>query len=224
MNRGFLFDLDDTLLDRSASFQAFALAAAELVEPEGDAARIAARIVALDEGGYVGRERFFEALSREFKLSASAIREARGCFFEHVWHSPVVARGAREAMTAFAARGFRVGIVSNGSAEAQSAKLDHSGLGDLADVVVISGVIGVKKPDPTIYGAAIDALDIRPDRSWYVGDHPVNDAWGGKQVGFRIGWVQHERMWPEELAPCYDATGRSLADVVAAIEGIENDE
>ena len=46
--------------------------------------------------------------------------------------------------------GFKLGIVTNGSEKGQSAKIDVLGLRGLVDAVVISEIVGVKKPDPLI--------------------------------------------------------------------------
>ena len=45
-----------------------------------------------------------------------------------------------------------------------------AGLRDYFDVVVDSALVGVEKPDPAIFQAALDALGVAPEEALYVGD------------------------------------------------------
>ena len=151
----------------------------------------------LDGQGYAGREEFFARLREEYSLTPTAMRAVETLFFDHVWCQPVVVAGVPEFMQAIVAHGFRLGIVTNGSVEAQSVKLKYSGVDRLADAVVISTEVGVKKPDPAIFQAVIGQLHIVPQSRWFVGDNPMNDIWGAKQVGFGTGWVHRDLEWPD---------------------------
>ena len=46
------------------------------------------------------------------------------------------------------------------------------------DVVVVSGDIGIYKPDRRIFDEAIRRAGIENSQALYVGDHPVNDIQG----------------------------------------------
>jgi len=50
--------------------------------------------------------------------------------------------------------------------------LEETGLRRHFPVVVISGEVGIKKPNPEIFSSALDAVDIPPERIAYVGDAP----------------------------------------------------
>jgi len=43
---------------------------------------------------------------------------------------------------------------------------------EMFDVVVISGEVGLRKPDPRIYELTTERLAVRPDRCVFVDDHP----------------------------------------------------
>ena len=55
----------------------------------------------------------------------------------------------------------------------------------LAFLVIDSGVVGVTKPDPAIFGFALDELDLPADRVLFVGDTPAVDYVGGTAAGIR---------------------------------------
>lgn len=50
--------------------------------------------------------------------------------------------------------------------------LDETGLDQYFEVVVVSGDVGVKKPDPDIFAPAIEALGLSAEKIAYVGDAP----------------------------------------------------
>jgi HAD superfamily hydrolase (TIGR01549 family) len=56
--------------------------------------------------------------------------------------------------------------------------LTELGLGTLFNVIIISGEVGVKKPDPRIFQIALERTGLRPDEVVYVGDtdEDVNGA------------------------------------------------
>jgi putative hydrolase of the HAD superfamily len=53
------------------------------------------------------------------------------------------------------------------------------------ECVIDSGNVGVMKPDPRIFHAAIDLLGLAPDQVWYVGDMPAIDVVGPRRAGIR---------------------------------------
>jgi putative hydrolase of the HAD superfamily len=49
--------------------------------------------------------------------------------------------------------------------------------------VAISGTLGVAKPDPRIFKAALDEAGADPAATVHVGDQPVNDVAGALAAG-----------------------------------------
>src|ERR1022692_1273767 len=106
-----------------------------------------------------------------------------------LWVEPVP--GSREGLQALADTGVRLGIVSNadGMMGPRLAQLElcqvGPGIGVDIECVVDSGNVGVMKPDPRIFQAAIDLLGLDPDQVWYVGDMPAIDVVGARRAGIR---------------------------------------
>lgn len=66
---------------------------------------------------------------------------------------------------------FALALVSNFDHPKHLYKiLDHHGLTQFFDAVVISGEVGIKKPDPRILVMALDSLGLRAESCIYVGD------------------------------------------------------
>jgi len=59
------------------------------------------------------------------------------------------------------------------------------GIGVDIECVVDSGAVGVMKPDPRIFEAAVDLLGLNVDQVWYVGDMPAIDVVGARRAGIR---------------------------------------
>ena len=63
--------------------------------------------------------------------------------------------------------------------------LAHYGLADFFNAIVISGEIGVDKPDPRIFHRALDAVRCSPEEALFVGDSLESDITGARSVGCR---------------------------------------
>jgi putative hydrolase of the HAD superfamily len=106
-----------------------------------------------------------------------------------LWVDPVP--GSREGLRALADTGVRLGIISNadGLMGSRLAQLElcqvGPGIGVDIECVVDSGNVGVMKPDPRIFQAAIDLLGLEADQVWYVGDIPAIDIVGARRAGIR---------------------------------------
>ena len=97
-----------------------------------------------------------------------------------------VADGALPLLEWLSGRSMRLGIVSNNRPSVRKI-LDDMGLTKYFGTVVISEEVGLYKPDPRILHYACDKLNVMPEETLYVGDHPfdvvcandasVNAAW-----------------------------------------------
>lgn len=88
-------------------------------------------------------------------------------------------------------RGLALGVVSNYNA-LLSAHLADLGLADWFSVMVNSADFGAQKPHPGIYRAAIEELQVSPDRVLYVGDDMDNDYFGARQAGLQAVWLNRD--------------------------------
>jgi len=100
--------------------------------------------------------------------------------------------GVRELFARLADSGVRVGIVTHGLTAKQAEKLVRLGLVPYIDAaaIFISDQIGVAKPNPKLYLAALKALELAPARVMYVGDNPRNDIAPPKSLGMRTCWAR----------------------------------
>lgn len=97
--------------------------------------------------------------------------------------------GAAEALRSLQAAGYRLAVVSNAAGTMEAELADHEicsvtgGAAAEVSVVVDSAVVGVEKPDPRIFGFALDALGVPAARCAYVGDTVYFDVDGARAAG-----------------------------------------
>lgn len=79
-------------------------------------------------------------------------------------------------------KGLRVGVISDCTHELPECwpRLPVAGL---VDIVVFSVEMGARKPDPSLYLAACEALEVAPYEVVYVGDGGSNELTGAEAVG-----------------------------------------
>jgi putative hydrolase of the HAD superfamily len=85
-----------------------------------------------------------------------------------------------------------LGTVSNGVAD-----LEEIGIAHYFQVSVAAYHFGSAKPDPAIFLAACDALQVAPHETAYVGDDPLLDVEGAQKAGLHGIWIN--RMEPEAV-------------------------
>jgi phosphoglycolate phosphatase-like HAD superfamily hydrolase len=86
---------------------------------------------------------------------------------------------------------YRLGVVSNfyGNLEAVC---ESAGLAPLFGVMTDSQRVGVEKPEPAIFRAALAALQASPDTTVMVGDSLRRDYEGARRSGMGFIWVATE--------------------------------
>jgi putative hydrolase of the HAD superfamily len=86
---------------------------------------------------------------------------------------------ARPVLHELAGAGIRLGLISNFEPWLLDV-LELEGVRDLFGPVAVSGLLGVAKPDPAIFHAALDAAGVEPAEAVHVGDSfefDVEAAW-----------------------------------------------
>ena len=100
------------------------------------------------------------------------------------------ADGAAELLDALRARGVRVGVGSDMTADWQFRKLERLGLLDRIDFAVTSEEAGVEKPAPGFFALCLEKAGCAPDECAFVGDNLRKDALGALAAGMRGVWLQ----------------------------------
>jgi putative hydrolase of the HAD superfamily len=194
--RAILFDLDDTLFDRTAALRRWATAQLGEVDAE-----TFAWIVELDRRGHRPRLHFAAGIVERFGVRRTVTELAAAFPSElaaHVEPEPGV-RPAIERLIAHA----RVAVVTNGGA-AQRDKLARAGLAHLIREVFVSSELGIAKPAPAIFERALAWAGVPASECIFVGDDPLVDLAPAAALGMATAWLPRAP-WPAtlELSPTY---------------------
>lgn len=215
--RAVLFDFDDTLQNRRAAFFAASreLAARYMPHVAEEELDERARVMLTENnGGYVNYPVFFETIFHHWEWQdvtpEELHREYCYCFPSHT----TLFDDAVNTLRVLRERGYKTGIITNGSRLLQNRKLDISGLRPLLDVVVVSGDEGVHKPDPELFRRVAARLCLAPEQCVYVGDHPLNDIQGAGEAGMHTVFLNAGDFSPPDGVPVADTP----TDVLAIIE------
>ncbi len=110
---------------------------------------------------------------------------------------PILYPHTAAVLAALKRRGYKIGLISNtGRTWGRFLRpiQDDLGIGKYFDDRIFSDELGVRKPEPAIFEAALDHLGLRPTEVVHVGDDLEADVAGSKGLGFRAVWfdVGHE--------------------------------
>lgn len=116
-------------------------------------------------------------------------------------------------------RGLRLGIVAN-QPETARERLQRAGIGELFEYQGLSGLSGLRKPDPRAFQAAAEALGVSPAACIMVGDRIDNDVAPAKALGMatiQLRSGRHRRQRPRSPAETPDAVVTDVRELDAAI-------
>ena len=133
-----------------------------------------------------------EALDLDLR-GADLGRELTNAIREIETRSPeILDPDAHELLSALRDRGFRLGIISNWSADLRD-YLKSFGLAKYFDAVIASEAVGTAKPHREIFLRGLTALDCRPIAAVHVGDDYWADVVGAREIGVHPVLIDRDR-------------------------------
>jgi putative hydrolase of the HAD superfamily len=123
----------------------------------------------------------------------------------------VLQRDAKHVVCELDKRGYRLGIISNVITTQEIPDwLEADGLSGYFKSVVLSSLIGRRKPDPEVYWEAARRIGVPPEKCVYVGDNPSRDVIGTRNAGFGMIILLMDPDEVEKDPPC----GENKPDVI----------
>lgn len=208
------FDMDDTLYDRG---QPFAAAAQTLFGGDEAWVRRAYRactdrgnevFLPSQRGEITMEEMYIYRWGKGFGDVGLPLTDAQALAFQDLYRqkqgeitlSPVV----EELLEQCAKRTEGLGLISNGPSKKQWEKVACLGLERFMkrEMILISGDLGVDKPDTAIFHLARQRCGRGPEALCYVGDSLTNDIYPAAACGWQSVWVNWEgRPIPGDVHP-----------------------
>ncbi len=216
MIKAVLFDLDETLFDRTGSLRLFLadqFKRHEVLEHVG-VDEFTDMFLTLDGRGTMPKTEVYPSLLEHLgqvddALSATMVDEYIDGFPRFAKMLP----GGEELLLYLRQKQLHTGIISNGMTTPQMRNIYALKLDLLVDGIVVSEKEGIRKPDPEIFWRAASRLSLKPEDCLFVGDNPIDDVLGAHGAGMSTIWVPNGAKWPDDAEPNPGLAFASLGDV-----------
>ena len=107
---------------------------------------------------------------------------------------------SREVVLELFRRGYRLGLVSNTTSSVEvPALLKELEITGCFETVVLSTVVGRRKPDPAILLDAAQRMGIEPEHCAYIGDRIDRDVAAARQAGFSKAIILRDPRQPRAM-------------------------
>ncbi|CAM3870397.1 Pyrimidine 5'-nucleotidase YjjG [Vibrio aerogenes CECT 7868] len=231
MIKAVYFDLDNTLVDRDASIDAFSRIFIEhyshrLRNPS--VKQISTIIKQTDNGGYLAEDspyqKIWQAIGAELCRQADWIKPVLASEVSTFWRTEfpgntVEMPGVEQLVRQLVQSGYHVGIISNGAESSRRATLAATSLNTLILQMVSSGQFGVSKPDPSIFTDTVQDAGFLCGECVYIGDHPEKDICGAMNAGMHA--IYFSGFHPDISVPEGAPVIHHLSDVIPALNRIQ---
>ena len=114
---------------------------------------------------------------------------------------------------------YQLVLLTNGAPSLQRTKLAITPeIAAYFDQIIISGEVGVGKPDAAIFEHAMKQANIQADQAVMIGDNLMTDILGSNRVGMKNIWINHHQATPTEVHPTFVVS--RLNEILPIIETI----
>lgn len=185
MIQAVLFDLDQTLLDRTSSLEKFLewqINTLTLV-PLSQQQNFIQRFITLDANGTVWKDKVYAQLIQEFQISKITVQALLTSYIEDFNKFCLAFQSVDSVLDRLVKADFSLGLISNGRSPFQERNFQALGVDTLFSSIIVSEAVGLRKPDPKIFQLACHQLKLMPKQCIFVGDNEVVDILGAKSVG-----------------------------------------
>ncbi len=188
--KGVIFDLDHTLYDRYKTIQVgveyFYSEFADKLSADISVEEVS-RLMCEGDRRYIyhGWRRIFKYLCDEGLFVATpTYEEYKECMLRLYSKHAIPFSFTYSVLDELKERGLAIGLITNGRAEIQRAKLALLDLERYFDEIIVCGEFGIQKPSTEPFSEMSRRLSISAEHLLYVGDNPFNDVEASRNAGY----------------------------------------
>jgi putative hydrolase of the HAD superfamily len=191
--RAICFDLDGTLVDFTGDFQALILQNAnKLGVPQALHGQFAEAFSKYTRSLATSLEITRQTLSDLGLASPENLELLCQQATQRYTASIHLMNGAKELLESLCQQDIPLAIITNGPTDMQLASIYKVNIQDYFKAILISGELGIRKPDAQIFRLACERLDFQPGNCLMVGDNLSADVQGARRTGMQAVWMSQE--------------------------------
>lgn len=189
--KALIIDFDDTLSNRKQS--AYNFYKKIILEIKSDLKEyelegILQDCMNWDLNGHYNKNFVKENLERKYNISLNC-QDFNEYFGKHFGPHTLLYDGVIDTLIQLKKQGYILICLTNGNYSSQNSKLETTKIKQYFDYVVISGEIGIYKPDPRIYDYTCKLANIDPSESLFIGDTFSTDIVGAYRANMKAVWI-----------------------------------
>ena len=193
-----LFDLDNTLIDRQRIFKEMLMRKIGEYHTsisKEELENIVDEIIVWDNNGNQQRLVTFQQYIDKYNVDVTA-EELNAYWNDHSGEIIYVFDDALDTLQYLKTK-YKLGIVSNGNTVSQRRKIKQLPFLEMFDYTLVSGEIGVHKPEIGIFTKVCEEMKVLPQECVFVGDNYRCDIEGSYHAGMKSVWISKEKVQSE---------------------------
>lgn len=222
MSKCVLFDLDETLFDRTLTLERFL--ATQFVRFQKSLGQTTesewiAKFVEMDARGQTSKRQLYPEILQLFDGETIISEQLITHYFEESTQDAAAMPGMNDLLDRLSGDAIPIGIITNGETDLQSRTIEALRLDRRTNMILISQKVGIKKPDRRIFEMAAGAMELDLSDCLFVGDNPGADVLGAHQAGMNVLWFNRQRVaWSGNLP---DMPGHEIHDLLEVLDHLD---
>lgn len=207
------FDLDNTLVDRNRAFTACLGQFFDAHLPHYYFGNEQYELEEIDNWGYTDLDEFVEWFIQHYQPSGWDESSVSNYIITNISSFIPASSAQLINLLQHLKQQCRIGIITNGSITNQSRKIKQAKLDQCfsPENIHISQQYQLAKPDAAFFSLVLEQWGYQGQDVWYIGDDPINDIEGAKQLDMTTVWVHHQRPWTQDFD--FDFSVNSVLDL-----------
>lgn len=206
-----IFDIDDTLYMRSEPYlAAFHTLFGPCPDIDENALFQRSRVTSDEEfdrynaGEISQRQMYINRGVRAFASVGIEATDEEAMHFQDLYTEKLgdihLLPGMVKILTECGKRDIFMGLISNGQSPRQrkKARALHTERYFPDEHIMITGDIGIHKPDIRVFQTYAEKFELDPEETCYVGDNFINDVEAPHRAGWKTAWILRKNLYTDE--------------------------
>jgi HAD superfamily hydrolase (TIGR01509 family) len=154
----------------------------------------------------------------------STIKKAARLYESAICSAATPIPHSRETLAQLKADGYKLGLISNTmfSGKAHMADLARFGMEEFFEVRLFSADANAWKPNPEPFWRILNRLNVKPEKTVFIGDDPAADIGGGLQAGLYVVHFVSSDRFPSVDGLIPNATIHSLPELLQLLRRLDS--